>query len=402
MAERGLAAPSPILEALAATKAASRGPIFERSIGRDGGLRVEAVSYRDRPGAVLYYDNPPVHQIHSEALDAFKDAMATVQAIAGKLKFLLFTFPADPVHAGGDLKETLAKLDAARAHHDAILARCLPFEDAKAAIDPLYDWADARLQKAFDVYRQTRALSRQMRLIAVCAGGVRYGGSVEVPLWADEVVGDSRSVLCFSEAAIGLIPGWGGTGRLLAKTTILNARYMTAAAPLVTADDLGRAGVYDAVVAVRHPLPRKTQGQDPAAWRETLRRHTTDTLTLLLPKALDLACRSTPRPAGKPVELTAKTALAAEVARRSNPMTYAGLWGRPLDEVQAEIAQLGRPLNPASINALDRLFEEADPQGLHEEEFIRREMELDAELYRDPGLRPGIIAALTHAVADFR
>ncbi|MFP3928433.1 MAG: hypothetical protein ACLFUP_05970, partial [Desulfobacteraceae bacterium] len=91
-----------------------------------------------------------------------------------------------------------------------------------------------------------------------------------------------------------------------------------------------------------------------------------------------------------------------EVARRTDPWTYSRLWGKPLSEARVETAELGRPLAPQSVEALDDLFSSVDPAGFNEKEFVRREMEADSRLYRDPRFRAGLTATLEQKVADFR
>jgi len=91
-----------------------------------------------------------------------------------------------------------------------------------------------------------------------------------------------------------------------------------------------------------------------------------------------------------------------EVSRRVNPMTYEGLWGKPLKEVREEIKRLGRPLAPQSIEELNRLFETYPEPSFDEEKFVEDELKADSRLYRDPRFRLGIIATLEQKVADFR
>jgi len=83
------------------------------------------------------------------------------------------------------------------------------------------------------------------------------------------------------------------------------------------------------------------------------------------------------------------------------PENYSHLWGRPLREVREEIATLGRPLAPQSIEALNDLFEGYDRSGFDENSFVEREMKADARLYRDKRFRSGLIATLEQQVANY-
>jgi hypothetical protein len=93
--------------------------------------------------------------------------------------------------------------------------------------------------------------------------------------------------------------------------------------------------------------------------------------------------------------------ISGEVSRRVDPENYAHLWGKPLREVREEIALLGRPLAPQSIEALNALFAGYDPSGFDEHSFVEREMKADARLYRDKRFRSGLIATLEQQVANY-
>jgi enoyl-CoA hydratase/carnithine racemase len=278
-----------------------------------------------------------------------------------------------------------------------------------AGIDILYNWGDERLHKAFTLYQTLDKLRKSIRVLSICAGGTRYGGSAEMVLMADIIVGDSRSALCFSESLIGLIPGWGGIGRTISKAGWLNAKCLAYTSVECKALDLKNIGVFNAVVDVPFPLPRIQKTDNPAddktRYLEALEKNNEQTGRLLLPAALELAtCPEAEIPGLKPDErknLITDSQLQEIIRRRSNPDNYRNLWNKPLSEVKDEILKIGRPLAPQSIDALNTLFSGYDPATFNEERFIKQEMELDARLYRDSRFRAGIIATLEQKVADF-
>jgi len=380
------------------------GQLYEWSEGRIS-LILEAVSFKGSKGSVLCYTNPPVHQVGNPGLDAYLEALGILFKKTNEYSFLILYGANDPVHAGGDLKESLTKLD-------QTLAAKKDFEGEGASleeIDGLYDWGDKRLEKGFALYRSMRHLSKDMRVIAVCGGGTRYGGSAEIPLMADYIVGDSRSGMCFSEVMLGLIPGWSGVGRAVTKAGFLNAKYMATTSAEMKTSQLRGIGVYNLAVDIPFPFPKKERTDDPEAdkarYREALQKHDDETGLLLLPKALEFAvCPKGDIPIVKEDErptLAPKDALSGEVARRSNPDTYKGLWGKPLKEVKDQLRSLGRPLAPQSVEELEKLFAEFSSSPFSEERFVEAEMQADARLYRDHRLRAGIIATLEQKVADF-
>jgi enoyl-CoA hydratase/carnithine racemase len=367
-------------------------------------LLVDRVRYQGHPGVIFTYNNPPVHQIGNPALDAYLKAFEKILSAADQYEFLILNTAADPVHAGGDLKESLQKLRDTKEQKQLLEARGASDEK----IDNLYDWADARLDKGFALYRAVRHAAQAMRTIAVCAGGTRFGGSAEVPLMADFVIGDSRSAMCFSEAQIGLIPGWGGVGRAVSKAGLENARAMAMTCAIVRAEDLEKIGVYDRVVTLDNPLPRKKRTgdreADKAAFKKDLAQNNRNTALQLIPAALELATAQSLTATEKPnrTPLRPPAEIEMEVTRRQNPNTYRDLWGKPLKEVKQQIKKLGRPLAPQSIEQLRNLFAGVTLEDFEESTFIRKESAADARLYRDPRFEQGIIATLEQKVADFR
>ena len=383
----------------------NKGPIYEWQEGH-AYLFIDKVDFEGKTGALLCYYNPPVHQVGNPGLDAYLEGLNKVFEGRDGLKFLILYGANDSVHAGGDLKESLNRLD-----------KTLDLKKQKEAagasaeeIDQLFDWADSRLKKGIAVHGLVRKIAQHLRVVAVCGGGTRFGGSAEIPLMADYLVGDSRSGMCFSEAMIGLIPGWSGIARTLVKAGLTNAQYMAMASKEVKAPKLREIGVYNEVVDVSFPFPKRQKTDDPeadkAAYLQALETHNDGTGMLLLPKALEIA---TCAEEGIPVvgdndraTLASKEEMFQEVERRKDPEKYSGLWGKPLREVKEEMKKMGRPLAPQSVEGLTKLLEAYDPSAFEEVSFVQKEMEADARLYRDPRFRAGLIATLEQRVADYR
>jgi enoyl-CoA hydratase/carnithine racemase len=381
------------------------GPIYEWSEGR-AYLMIDRVSFRGKLGALLCYYNPPVHQVGNPGLDAYLEGVDKVFEKRHDFEFLIIYGANDAVHAGGDLKESLNKLD-----------RTLEMKKDKEAqgasageIDQLFDWADNRLKKGIALHGGIRKIAGYLRVVAVCGGGTRFGGSAEIPLMADFLVGDSRSGMCFSEATIGLIPGWSGIVRTLVKAGLTNAEYMVKTSKEVKANQLKEIGTYNVVVTIPFSFPKRQKTDDPEAdnarYQEELDTHNDNTGMLLLPKGLELAtcpAKEIPKVTEKDrLTLATKDDIDREVARRKDPENYAHLWGKSLREAKEEIAKMGRPLAPQSVEALNRLLEGYEASQFDENLFVEREMKADARLYRDPRFRAGVKATLEQSVADYR
>ncbi len=363
-------------------------------------LVADEVTFRGTQGVLLAYTNPPVHQVGNPGLDAYLAALAAVAERQDEFRFLILSGRCDPAHAGGDIRESLTRLDAT---WEQVREREAAGASA-AEIDALFDWGDARLEKGFALYGAIRGLAETMMVVAVCGGGPRFGGSAEIALMADVIVADSRSAMCFSEVQIGLIPGWGGVGRAITKAGFGNARAMAYTAEIVKAADLAAMGIVDVVVPVDRPLPRfvKTgdKGADKARYMDELAGNEAQTAPELLAAALDAALEP---PVGGAEGAEPRSFDREAIDRRAGAATYEGLHGRPFREVKAEIKELGKPLAPQSVAALDELFARFEGEAEFDEvAFILAEKAADGALYRDPRFRAGIVATLGQTVADFR
>ena len=341
-------------------------PVYEWADG-NAYLIIDGVVYKETPGAILTYNNPPVHQIGNPELDAYHEGLGKVFECREELEFLILYGANDPAHAGGDLKESLTRLDKTLSiKREKESEGCAPEE-----IDRYFEWGDSRIKKGVALLASVRKAAEHMRVVGVCGGGTRFGGSAEIPLMADYVVGDSRSALCFSEALIGLLPGWGAAARSMIKAGLENTRYMIETARIITADKARKIGLYNGVVDVPFPFPRreKTGDRDGDKKRhlERLDIHNDETGRLILPRAFEIAtCPEEEIPIVDPdrrVILATGQETRDEVGRRSDPATYADIWGKPLKEVRKEIEKLGKPIAPQSIDALNRIFENFDPKN---------------------------------------
>ncbi len=381
------------------------GPIYAWA-DQQAYLIIDRVSYREKRGALLVYNNPPVHQVATPGLHAFLDGIDAVGRQAADLEYLILYDSNDPLHAGGDLKESLRNLEI------TLEKKKLKKAAGAAAreIDALFGWGEERLRKGVALYQKIRNLAQRIRVLAVCGGGMRFGGSAEIPLMADVLIGDSRGGMCFSEALIGIIPGWGGITRVLLKAGPTNAAFMAKTAREIAAYDLKDIGIYNEVVPVPFPFPKRIRTSDPRKdteqYQVDLDEHNHRTGLLLLPRALELAvCPRAEIPSladDEKKELATLEEIAEEVERRVDPLNFSHLWNRPLREVKEEMGKIGRPLARQSITALEKLLAEYDPHSFVEQEFVNKELEVDAALYRHPNFLEGLKATLEQRVPDFR
>ena len=380
-------------------------PLFEWQ-DADTYLIIDEVLYKGKSGVILCYQNPPMHQVSTTGLYAYHNGMDRVLEKLETLDFLILYGPNDPVHSGGDLKESRSNLQRTLKEKQAMESLGASVEE----VDAFFSWGEDRLRKGIILYDKIRSAAKQIRVVGVCGGGLRFGGSAEIPLMADYLVGDSRSGMCFSEAMIGIIPGWAGMARVITKAGMTNAEYMTKTAREVGAFSLKQMGIYNEVVDISFPFPKRGKSADPerdkVEYQALLEKHDYETGLYLLPKGLEMAtCREQEIPCkdeNSRKNMASREHISEEVSVRIDPENYAPIRRRPLREVQDEISSLGRPLAPQSIKALDILLGIYNPSDYDEKSFIEEELKADAALYRDPKFLEGLNAMLEQRVPDFR
>ena len=397
--------PIGLIRSMSIAEYKNAGPLFEWQ-DADAYLMIDEVAYKGKSGAILCYQNPPMHQVSTTGLYAYHDGLDRVLEKLGKLKFLILYGPNDPVHSGGDLKESRSNLQLTLKEKQEMERNGATAEE----VDALFNWGEDRLRKGIILYDKIRRAAEQMRVVGICGGGLRFGGSAEILLMADYLVGDSRSGICFSEAMIGIIPGWAGMARVLTKAGLANAEYMTKTAREVGAASLKQIGIYNEVVDIPFLFPGRIKSNNPerdrTEYQALLEKHDYETGLHLLPKGLEMAtCQEQDIPRkdeNNRDNMASREQISAEVAVRIDPENYAHIRRRALREVREEISSLGRPLAPQSIEALDTLLEIFNLSTYEEKSFIEEELRADAALYRDPKFLEGLTAMLEQRVPDFR
>ncbi len=114
---------------------------------------------------------------------------------------------------------------------------------AMAAMSPAEGHAYSRL--GHEVMSRLEALEVP---VVAAVNGVALGGGCELALACDLIVASSKARLGVPEINLGLIPGFGGTQRLVARVGQGRAREMIYLGQPVGAEEAGRIGLVDRVV----------------------------------------------------------------------------------------------------------------------------------------------------------
>lgn len=178
------------------------------------------------PGAELVTFNRPevLNAVDARMLDDLEEVLATLEADAG-VRVVILTGAGRAFVGGGDVAHMAA----------------LSLDEGERF-----------------VYRGQALLRRLERLpqVTVAAiNGYALGGGLEIALACDLRIAAESAELGFPEVSVGVIPGWGGTQRLvrlvgrgIAKDLILTARRLSAAEALTL-------GIVNRVVPLKRLLP---------------------------------------------------------------------------------------------------------------------------------------------------
>jgi enoyl-CoA hydratase len=113
--------------------------------------------------------------------------------------------------------------------------------------------------------------------VVAAVNGVALGGGLELALACDLVVASERAKLGQPEINLGIIPGFGGTQRLVRRVGLAKARDLVYRGTVIAADEALRIGLVDRVVApekVRdeaHALATELATKAPLALRAAKR-----------------------------------------------------------------------------------------------------------------------------------
>ncbi len=171
--------------------------------------------------AVVTVDSPPVNAIGDAVLDGLATAAATVGADASIRAVVLSGAGDKAFLAGADLNELQAILDGSVSSEEYT----------------------ARVRAVLGAWERLP----QPVVAAVQAAAV--GGGLEVALVCDLIVADPRARFGLPEVRLGLMPGAGGTQRLLRRVPLGAARELLLLGGTVDAETALRHGLADRVAA---------------------------------------------------------------------------------------------------------------------------------------------------------
>jgi enoyl-CoA hydratase/carnithine racemase len=371
--------------------------------GQWGYVWLKRIEHAGKTGALLYYNHPDPRKLHIIDEQGMKELYHGIRALADaaqadhSLSFCVFFGAYDLIHAGADITQFAGDCD--------------------------YDSISSHLYRGADLDVQVKQLWPRLRTVSVYCGD-RFGGSLEWPLFAQWGVADGRTRVQFSEVHLGIIPGWNGVLNAILRTHPANARYMAQTGNPISADQMLRMGLVQAVVQTP-PAPDKriTPAEEwPTVWAA----HAEICQRLLLEEALSLATQPDEPRRETSYRLSTDEELGEEVRRRTDVARYKALRARfrqdlaRIDkdsdksadamkqlarELNSELGRTGKPLAPKAVAAISQYVQRwsAVPKEqllAHYEEAAHAEVALCDELMHTEHRRIGVNAVLTRILEE--
>jgi len=101
----------------------------------------------------------------------------------------------------------------------------------------------------YEGQRLTRRLEESRLIVIAAVGGFALGGGFELALACDLIVASERAVFGLPETTIGLLPGWGGTQRVVRAVSPQRARELVFTGRRLDAGEAYEFGFVNRVVA---------------------------------------------------------------------------------------------------------------------------------------------------------
>ena len=368
--------------------------IYPKEPNADSQVIAQNISYntgrKDIQGAVLFYQNPPLHSIDDKALTMNIEALEKIATKANEYQFLIVFGRNHPLHVGADIRENYTRLSEAL---------------EQSRMPDYLQWTDYRLGKFVSLSQLIDNISQSEVITVSIASGHPYGGSAEKIRMPDYVVTDSRMKLQLSEPSLGIMPVV-GVYLLLRRTTEDNTRAITMTANPFTAYQLLDMEVVNSVIQIdgNYASPKNAK----LAELEDDRTH-----GIIFPATLDFiveVMESHDKLTRMQIPSAIDTKkLEEEIGWRTNPSNYERFSGMSLRDAEKQDGWKGRPLFKPSIEAIDYLLQRMNGMSFEElrtrrDELLKLERELDLGLYREhpKQIKIGFEAAINGTVPVFR
>lgn len=168
---------------------------------------------------IIHFQNEELNLLSIEFIKELNHALDAMEQ-DDTVRVLMLTSDKRAFCAGADLKELvhMAQIRKASKSHDLY--------------DPIEDW---------------QRLAAVEKPVIACVKGACLGGGLEMALMCDLIVASGKAIFSFPEIKLGLLPGGGGTQRILERISIGRARELIMTGDSITAKVAFEWGLVNAV-----------------------------------------------------------------------------------------------------------------------------------------------------------
>lgn len=168
---------------------------------------------------VINFQNEEINLLSVAFISEFNNALHMMEK-DDSIHVIVLTSDKKDFCAGANLKELL------------LVAKARRISKAQNSSDPIEDW---------------QRLAAVEKPVIACVNGVCLGGGLEIALMCDFIVASEQAIFGFPEIKLGLLPGGGGTQRILNRITVGRARELIMIGDSITATIAFNWGLIDAV-----------------------------------------------------------------------------------------------------------------------------------------------------------
>ncbi len=355
------------------------GCIYAHDYPENGYVIAQQIRYTNNgmnmQGAVLFYQNPPMHQLSDSALAEHMAALKIINKNKKYYNFLIAFGRHHPYHAGADIKENYARLKK---------------NSEESKLPEYLNWSDQRLSKFVGMAQLIDEISASGVVAVSIASGYMIGASGEKTLMFPYVIADSRSKIQLKEPTLGIMPVV-GVYLLRRKTNQENTSSIVLTADPFKAQDLYGMGIFNRVIQIDGPYvdPNKDIS---SAQKEDDRTH-----GIMFPAALDFVVDALQSPDSVKSQpqihnIMGRSELEQQIAFRTNPYNYLGFRKSDgstmkLREAQQKDGWRGTPLFRPSIDSIQYFLDQmngldTEELGKRRDELLKLEKRLDLGLYK--------------------
>lgn len=170
---------------------------------------------------IIHFQNGELNLLSVEFIDELNKALDVFEQ-DDATHIILLTSERKAFCAGANLKELVATIEGEQK------------QKQEGRVDPIQHW---------------QRLSQMQKPVIACVTGACLGGGLEMALMCDFIVASEKATFGFPEIKLGLLPGGGGTQRILDRLSLARARELIMFGDSITVETAYDWGLVNKVYA---------------------------------------------------------------------------------------------------------------------------------------------------------